>query len=126
MVFRKGIPPPDVLKIDVEGYEYPVLAGAQRVLSEHQPAVIFEISPGTLGYGFRPGMLVDLLTGAGDYRFYTVKCAPLTREDIEAMSGEHGDILAIPPRRQARFEWFTREFRVGRIDSLWQQGPGPG
>lgn len=126
VVCGEGFLPPDVLKIDVEGYEYPVLAGARRVLSEHQPAVIFEISPGTLGYGFRPAMLVDLLLEAGEYHFYTVKCAPLTREDIEAMAGKQGDILAIPPGRQERFEWFAAELRTGRIDSLWQQGPGPG
>lgn len=125
-VFEKGVRPPDVLKIDVEGYEYPVLVGGRRVLYEHQPTVIFEVSPGTLRYGFTPEMVVDLLLDAGDYRFYTVKCVPLTREEIKGKSGKQGDILAIPLKRQARFEWFATEFRAGRIDGLWTQEAGPG
>src|SRR6185295_11391881 len=34
---------PDLLKIDVEGYEYEVLAGARRLLRAHKPAICLEI-----------------------------------------------------------------------------------
>jgi FkbM family methyltransferase len=34
---------PDLLKIDVEGYEYEVLAGAQRLLREHKPVICLEL-----------------------------------------------------------------------------------
>jgi FkbM family methyltransferase len=34
---------PDLLKIDVEGYEYEVLAGARRLLQEHKPAICLEL-----------------------------------------------------------------------------------
>ena len=34
--------PPHVIKIDVEGHEAAVLAGASRTLKDHRPAVIFE------------------------------------------------------------------------------------
>jgi FkbM family methyltransferase len=36
-------PPPDVVKIDVEGAELDVLAGAQRLLSERRPILIVEM-----------------------------------------------------------------------------------
>lgn len=119
MVYERGYQPPDVVKIDVEGYEYAVLSGARRVLAEHQPAVIFELSPGTLRYGYSPAMLSNLLLEAGDYLFYTVKCAPLLPIEFAAKAESQCDILAIPPRRRSRFDWFASELRAGRIDGLW-------
>jgi FkbM family methyltransferase len=40
--------PVDFLKIDVEGYEGEVLAGARRLLREHRPILFVEIHPGFL------------------------------------------------------------------------------
>jgi len=37
--------PVDLLKIDVDGFDGRVLAGAERVLADHRPAVIFEWAP---------------------------------------------------------------------------------
>jgi FkbM family methyltransferase len=37
-----GAPPPQFMKIDVEGHELAVLRGARRTLSEHRPFLIFE------------------------------------------------------------------------------------
>ncbi|HYE37876.1 FkbM family methyltransferase [Methylocaldum sp.] len=37
--------PPNVIKIDVDGYDGKVLAGATKTLKEHKPAVIFEWDP---------------------------------------------------------------------------------
>jgi FkbM family methyltransferase len=118
-VYERGYRPPDVMKIDVEGYEYPVLAGGQRVLADYQPAVVFEISPGTLQYGHSPGQLVEMLCRAGAYRFYSVKGSPLTHQQISGMAESHGDIVAIPPARQARFDWFAAQHAAGRIDAYW-------
>jgi len=38
----------DFIKIDVEGYEYFVLEGASKILSNYRPAVIFELNQLTL------------------------------------------------------------------------------
>lgn len=38
----------DVIKIDVEGYEGHVLAGAQRIIEEHRPAIFLEMHPSFL------------------------------------------------------------------------------
>jgi FkbM family methyltransferase len=35
----------DVIKIDVEGYEYDVFLGAKKLISEKRPVVMFEFSP---------------------------------------------------------------------------------
>lgn len=37
--------PPDVVKIDVEGAEYRVLTGTERVLSEYVPTIYLEVHP---------------------------------------------------------------------------------
>lgn len=42
-VYEEGNPIPDFIKIDVEGSEGAVLAGAKRLLSEHAPTVLIEI-----------------------------------------------------------------------------------
>jgi FkbM family methyltransferase len=43
LVFERGLPLPDVIKIDVEGAESRVLHGASRVLEEAHPLLIVEL-----------------------------------------------------------------------------------
>ena len=61
--------PPDLIKIDVEGYEFEVLQGALRVLRDQQPALMVEVSRHqdqiaalmtSLGYGVFRDDLADL------------------------------------------------------------------
>ena len=55
-----GIDRVDLIKIDVEGYEYEVLKGAQAVLQKHQPTLVMEFSPNV--YRRRdPNMARDIL-----------------------------------------------------------------
>lgn len=42
LVLRKDFPPPDVVKIDVEGAELRVLEGMVRVAKEHRPKIVCE------------------------------------------------------------------------------------
>jgi FkbM family methyltransferase len=42
-LLARGHPPPDVIKIDVEGSEIDVLEGARDVLRQHAPAVVCEL-----------------------------------------------------------------------------------
>jgi FkbM family methyltransferase len=59
------LPPPDVVKIDVEGAELKVMQGARVLLQRHRPVVVCEVSPelgrevaqflGSLGYSLSDG-----------------------------------------------------------------------
>ena len=52
----------DLIKIDVEGAEYPVLRGAQRILTQCKPLIIFECGIGASDYyGTNPGELFEFL-----------------------------------------------------------------
>jgi len=37
-----SLPPPNLMKIDVEGHEWPVLLGARWTIAQHQPVIIYE------------------------------------------------------------------------------------
>ncbi|HEX3655949.1 MAG TPA: FkbM family methyltransferase [Pirellulales bacterium] len=85
-------PPPRILKIDVEGAEKLVLAGACKVLSEHHPVVICEVSA-------RFSRCVsDQLRGFG-YTLYDLEVSPAARTPLETAAP---DIIAFPPAWQAR------------------------
>ena len=46
VVEKSGYPPPRLLKIDVEGFEFDVMKGAARLLTtENAPLVLFESNP---------------------------------------------------------------------------------
>jgi FkbM family methyltransferase len=47
-VAQAGVRPPDVVKIDVEGFELGVLQGMRRILAERQPALLVEVDDGTI------------------------------------------------------------------------------
>lgn len=57
---------PDIVKIDVEGYELHVLQGATRVLSTDRPDIMLELHPDRLrAYGGSVSELIALLLGHG-------------------------------------------------------------
>ena len=64
-VTRLGLTDVDVIKIDTEGTEHAVLAGAQATLSTQRPFVICEV----LSAGNTAGALTERLTAAG-YLFF--------------------------------------------------------
>jgi FkbM family methyltransferase len=62
---------PDLLKIDVEGFEYEVLIGARRLLATHKPPICLELHLGLLERrGISPRQVVEELLSHG-YRFRT-------------------------------------------------------
>lgn len=64
-IARTGTPPPDIMKIDVEGHEFAVLSGSRKLLAQTPPRIIIfeaECAPDlTVG---NPGLL-SLLTDSG-------------------------------------------------------------
>ncbi len=60
-VEKKGINPPDIIKIDVEGFESSVLDGLKNTISNARPLIILELSPETRkSFGSFEGMKSSL------------------------------------------------------------------
>jgi len=77
----------DLIKIDVEGGEYQVLEGAQRILQNYKPLILFECGLGASDYyGTKPEMVFDLLANQ-NYKIYLLPSwlkgnQPLTRDQF--------------------------------------------
>lgn len=86
---------PDLVKIDVEGYEFAVLQGARRVLSEDRPEVFLELHPRRLA---ELGASADAVLGLLGELGYRV----LDREgrQVRTLAGDAAvtRLVAIAPR----------------------------
>lgn len=85
LVSAEIVSPPDIVKIDVEGAEREVLAGARRTLSRYHPPVLVEFScPNSANAGYDRMAIVDELKAAGYDRL-----AGLFRNEDPALYSEH-------------------------------------
>lgn len=89
----------DLIKIDVEGAELPVLRGAAGVLASHHPWLIIEVQRETsAAAGYDQSEILTVLAGQG-YTFARIgrrgRLAPLTVETLENFQ----NVLAVPPGR---------------------------
>jgi FkbM family methyltransferase len=96
---------PNLVKIDVEGYEYSVVAGAHETISKAVPHIIFEFNAHMAAKA--RWSLTDialLLRTCGNYRFLliekkTFKLVPIDIPGFTIGDDEYVDILAISDRR---------------------------
>ena len=73
---------PDLVKIDVEGYELAVLGGARATLGRHRPHLFLELHPPWLrDLGGSVAEVVELLAGLG-YTFHRPGGSPLGRRQV--------------------------------------------
>jgi FkbM family methyltransferase len=114
---ERGLPPPDLVKVDVEGAEVACLGGATRVLSEGRPVIFGEFNAALMpehGTSFPDAMA--LLTPLG----YTVYAqASATRLVEVPVRPGRGDVLLVPAeRREAVAE------ALARAGIVLERGPG--
>lgn len=95
---RLGIGRLDMIKIDVDGNEYPVLHGGVETLRRLRPKLLMEVSPyvhGELGNSF--ASLIELLRSIG-YSLEEVgngRQLPLSAEELERMIPDGSGVNAI-------------------------------
>ncbi|HEX5064618.1 MAG TPA: FkbM family methyltransferase [Myxococcota bacterium] len=70
LVESGGLPPPDLIKIDVEGAEADVFAGAVRTIRHHRPALVFEADMNLERFGQTRGQLLAYLASLAPYELF--------------------------------------------------------
>ena len=95
---------PDLIKVDVEGHEIDVLRGAQKMISEASPSIVFELNERTARVaGWTLAEMAELLLSLADYSFFLIDAAgrhPLDPFSFRLERNEaldpHVDVLAQP------------------------------
>lgn len=86
---------PSLIKIDVEGFETPVLEGAQETLKNHAlNAVIMELNGSGTRYGFDESGILDLMLSHG-FRTYSYDPFCRTLINLESKNFDSGNTLFI-------------------------------
>lgn len=94
--------PVSLVKIDVQGAEAMVLAGAGRVLAEDRPALFVEVDDvGLRGFGSSAGELVDTVIGLGYEPHVLTRKGIQPVPDVDALlarntDGSYTDLLFLP------------------------------
>lgn len=85
-LIERGLEPPDIVKIDVEGHEFDVLRGARRLLLSKKPALSLELHPELLTRrGTSCLAIVEYLEAAG-YVFFDSDLKRVTKSYFEHKS----------------------------------------
>jgi len=102
LVQCRAIPPPDFIKIDVEGAELEVFRGATETIRDHKPFILFEADENMARFGNARGDILRYLCNLASYEFFFVDEAgyhPIVEENRD--SSLYTDVLAIPTQRIA-------------------------
>jgi len=101
-VARGALPPPDVIKMDVEGAERSVVLGALETIARHEPCIVFESDINQDRFGYSRADLCAELRFCADYRFFAVEreggFTPLDR-DGAGPTKLADSVLAVTQRR---------------------------
>ena len=111
---RRGLGRVDMVKLDVDGFEFRVIRGAARTLAAHKPVIIIELGPHLLAHaGDDVGEMAEFLASLG-YKFFdeaTLEKFPNVASVVRAIPAgdtinvilRHGDLPdAAPPKGDAR------------------------
>jgi FkbM family methyltransferase len=76
MLDRQNIPPPTVIKLDIEGFEFHALRGAREILNKHHPVIVTEINHCFLRYNADLTSFYDFMNSIG-YRMFALRAGKL-------------------------------------------------
>lgn len=83
LVTSGTIPPPDFMKIDIEGAELLMFHGASKVLSTYHPTLIFECDENSFRFGHSPKDVIAFLREQGYDKFEQLA----TGQDPQLLAG---------------------------------------
>lgn len=90
------LPRLDMVKLDIEGAEYPALRGGQETLKRFRPVLLVEIGRDTCrAGGYEPADLYNFITSSG-YRILRVNEESQPTPLAAAEMGEYQNVLALP------------------------------
>jgi len=88
---------PDVLKIDIEGYEYEALRGATELLKSARPVICLELHLDLLEQrGINPKLICDQLTSNG-YGFFSCLGQRMSPQQVYESAHAVLRLIAKPP-----------------------------
>jgi FkbM family methyltransferase len=102
----RGLPVPNILKMDVEGYEPIVLRGAARTVDRHRPMILLEINESLFRYQDTPDSVMNFFVNHS-YRVF----AQASDRLLEARAGSQlpisleDNFWAIPSERADLLQW---------------------
>ncbi len=96
-----ALPPPNVVKVDVEGAEFQVFKGMEHLIRTDGPVIVFEADANLGRFGKTPSQLLEYLKSLYEYDFYLLHPEPNRRERITRIEDFYnqavsGNILAVP------------------------------
>jgi len=108
LVSTATIPPPNDIKLDIEGGELCALSGAKKTITDHQPCLVFESDENMSRFGYSRKDLLDLIGSLGSYDFFFINS--LNNQHIKItdsnISDAYTDILATPCRSKQNYPPF--------------------
>lgn len=97
IVQEAGIERLDFIKVDVEGFEWPVLQGSRQTIAKHRPSIVFEFDAAYAARGGGSGPLLwDFFMQQG-YRLYAIGRNWAARVELRQWP-DCANVLAIPEK----------------------------